>query len=106
MRALTRLEMMLWGFIGGEETRPELFTMNTANKYRYELMEKCPLAKFCALQVTPKARHYEVILALLDENLDPIKYGDGTCVGRQFSAERIGEDVVKFLDGKPYRLFE
>jgi len=106
MKSLTRLEMELWQMIGGEQTRPKLFTMNTANKIRYELMELYPQAKYCALKVTPKGGRCEVIQILLDEGLNPIKEGQGTCVGRQMSAEKIGEDVVKFLNGAIYKLME
>ena len=106
MRTLKRLEMDLWQMMGGEETRPKLFTMNTANKIRYELLEEYPQAKYCALQVTPKNGRHEIIQILLDEALNPIKQGQGTCVGRQMSAEKIGEDVIKFLDGASYKLME
>lgn len=106
MRMLTRLEMEIWQLIGGEQTRPENFTMNTANKIRYELMELYPQAKYCALKVTPKGGRYEILQILFDEALNPIKTGQGTCVGRKMSAAKIGEDVVKFLDGNPYKLME
>ena len=87
-------------------TSLKIFNMNDAQKFKFDMLEKYPEAKFCALSVTLKGTQYEILQIMLDANLNPIKKNNFIAVGRQLMAEGIAENVVTFLGGKIYKLME
>lgn len=54
-------------------TALKIFNMNDAQKFKFDMLEKYPEAKFCALSVTLKGTQYEILQIMLDANLNPIK---------------------------------
>ena len=106
MKIIERMSVELWQILGGEEVRPKNFTMINARRWQFEMLEKYPHAKKCALGIKRKGRRYEILQAMLDENLELLKTSDDMCVGRRLLAENIDKSVVDFMSGESYKLLD
>ena len=106
MSLTERLGLDLWQVVGGEEVRPKNFTMINARRWQYEMLEKYPQAKKCALSIRRKGERYEILQALLDNDFNLIKVSHDMCVGRRLLAENLDKSVVEFMAGAQNKLLD
>lgn len=106
MSLTERLGLELWQVVGGEEVRPTNFTMINARRWQYEMLEKYPQAKKCALSIRRKGERYEILQALLDNDFNLIKVSHDMCVGRRLLAENLDKSVVEFMAGAQNKLLD
>lgn len=106
MSLIDRIGLELWQLVGDEEVRPKNFTMNNARRWQFEMLEKYPAAKKCALSVKRRGDRYEILQALLDEDLNMIKTSRDMCVGRRLLAYNIDQSVTDFLGGETSKLLD
>lgn len=106
MSLIERFGVELWQLIGGEEVRPRNFTMINARRWQFEMLEKHPAAKKCALSIKRRGDRYEILQALLDDDLNLIKTSRDMCVGRRLLADNIDKSVVDFMNGETTKLLD
>ena len=63
-------------------------------------------AKKCTISVERKGDRYEILQAMLDDELNMIKTSRDMCVGRRLLADQIDKSVVEFLDGETSKLLD
>ena len=106
MGLIERIGVELFQLIGGEETRPKNFTMINARRWQFDMLEKYPQAKKCVLSVKKRGDRYEILQAMVDEDLNIIQLSRDMCVGRRLLADKIDKSVVEFLDGETNKLLD